>query len=246
MIYNFDDLTFKILSVDRICHKQGSFQVKGRAFGALSLRVCGEGVFEIQGTHFVSKPGDVIFIPRDIPYKVKYTNGESIAIHFSECSYNQPENIFLPPEGSVVALFENLLEMSANGCSTNKIKACIYEILDELDSKTKVNDKEFLNIIEYIKGNFTDSTFDIDSICTKFFLSTSTLQRKFDKYLGISPKQYILTLRTKKALQLLVEAEHSVKEIAYTCGFHDEKYFSRVIKEKYGKCPSEFIKGIKI
>lgn len=246
MIYNFDDLTFKILSVDRICHKQGSFQVKGRAFGALSLRIRGEGTFEIQGKRFVSKTGDVIFIPRDVSYNVEYTEGESIAIHFSECNYNQVENISLPSVGGVMALFENLLKLYEEGCGTNKIKACVYEILDEADRITSVQDREFLRIVEYVKENFTDVDFDVESVCREFFISKSTLQRKFGKYLGMSPKQYILTLRTRKALNMLVSNGVSVKETADACGFKDEKYFSRVIRERYGKCPSKFVKGIKM
>lgn len=244
MIYNFDDLNFKILSVDRFYHKPGSFLVKGRVFGALSLRIRGEGAFEIQGRRFVSKPGDVIFIPRDAPYNVEYTEGESIAIHFSECNYNQAENISLP-SGGMAALFENLLKLYTEGCGANRIKACVYEILDEADRITSVQDREFLRIVEYVKENFTDGEFDVESICREFFISKSTLQRKFGKYMGMSPKQYILTLRTRKALNLLVSGL-SVKETADACGFKDEKYFSRVIKERYGKCPSEFIKGIKI
>ncbi len=246
MIYNIEDLKFKILSVGRFSHKNGKFHVKSRAYSALSIRTQGEGTFEIQGKRFISKPGDIIFIPRGTPYKVEYTGGESIAVHFSECNYTAVENISLEKPGGVSALFESLLKMYEEGCSINRAKAYIYEILDEVDNRKSFNNGEFLRFVEYVKDNFCDSELNVERICSVFFISKSTLQRRFNKYYDMSPKQYILVLRIQKAMKLLIEGELSVKEIAFSCGFRDEKYFSRVIKERYGRCPSEFVKGIKM
>ncbi len=248
MICNCENLTFNVLSVDRFLHSSGTFNVKSRIYGALSLRIRGEGRFEIQGKSFISKPGDVIFIPKDVSYRVEYTEGESIAIHFSECNYNLVENISLAKWGGALALFENLLKLYNDGQSANRTKALIFEILDEIDTqyKASMKDEEFIRLVEYTARNFSDMEFNIDSLCSVFFVSKSTLQRKFNKYYNMSPKQYILMLRVQKALKLLASGEFSVKEIAYACGFRDEKYFSRVIKERYGRSPSEFINGIKI
>ena len=69
-------------------------------------------------------------------------------------------------------------------------------------------------------------------------MSPSALQRAFLHHFGMSPKQYVIKLRTHKALQLLVENRLSVKQVAYACGFADEKYFSRAFKSKYGYPPS--------
>ena len=47
----------------------------------------------------------------------------------------------------------------------------------------------------------------------------------------------------EKALELLSEGELSIKEIAFTCGYSDEKYFSRAFRKKYGCPPSHFYKN---
>ena len=70
-------------------------------------------------------------------------------------------------------------------------------------------------------------------------MSASGLQRAFLQHFGSSPKQYVIKLRLHKALQLLVENKLSVKEVAFACGFSDEKYFSRAFKAKYGYPPSQ-------
>ena len=52
MIYNFDNLSFQILTVDRFFHQKGFFEVNTRPYAALSFRVSGTGDFEI-GTALV-------------------------------------------------------------------------------------------------------------------------------------------------------------------------------------------------
>ena len=86
--------------------------------------------------------------------------------------------------------------------------------------------------------HFCDPSLDIAAICEQGFLSPSGLQRAFLQRFGISPKQYIIKLRMNKALQLLAENRLPVKAVALSCGFSDEKYFSRAFREKYGYPPS--------
>ena len=50
--------------------------------------------------------------------------------------------------------------------------------------------------------------------------------------------QHIIRLRMNKALRLLTEDCLPVKEIAFLCGFSDEKYFSRAFRKYYGYPPS--------
>ena len=50
MLYNFDELSFQILTIDRFLHKEGIFQVKERPYAALSFRVSGTGNFKIGDT----------------------------------------------------------------------------------------------------------------------------------------------------------------------------------------------------
>jgi hypothetical protein len=95
MIYNFDNLIFQILTVDRFYHNKGIFNVKARPYAALSLRVAGTGEFKIGGKSFVTAPGDILFIPADAPYEVEYSVSESIVANLECCNYTEPE-VFSP------------------------------------------------------------------------------------------------------------------------------------------------------
>ena len=246
MIFNFDDFSFQILTIDRFSHQDGSFDVKARNYAALSFRVKGTGTFEIKGTRFTTSPGDVLFLPAYTPYKVEYSVSESIVVHFERCNYFEAETLHLKSNSLIAALFQHLLKEWGQRHSVNQAKSIIYDILEKIanDQKTSINDTAVANCIRYIDEHFCDTDLNIETICDTAFISASSLQRAFAKHFGMSPKQYLIQLRMNRALELLTENKLSIKEISFICGFTDEKYFSRAFKKKYGFPPSQLRKHI--
>ena len=246
MIHNFDNLSFQILTINRFIHQEGFFDVKARPYAALSFRVNGTGAFEIGNKRFLTKPGDVLFLPADTPYKVEYSVSESIVVHFDQCNYSQAENICIGNSLETGIRFHHLLEAWNQRHSVNQAKHIIYDILDKMsnDQKKSFSDTAVANCIRYIEANFCDCELDIKRVCGVGFISVSSLQRALTKCFGMSPKQYLIQLRMNRALELLTKNELSVKEISLACGFTDEKYFSRAFKKKYGYSPSQFKKHI--
>ena len=75
-------------------------------------------------------------------------------------------------------------------------------------------------------------------------MSTSSLSLKLKPLTGLTPMQYVQELRFQEARQLLLERKvSSVKAVSYTVGFKSEKNFSRNFKKRFGKYPSEYLKG---
>jgi len=241
VIYNFDNLSFRILTVDRFLHREGFFDVKARPYAALSFRVSGRGDFEIGTKHFVTNPGDVFFLPANTPYKVDYSISESIVIHFDNCNYSEVENICFENSAAIKLCFENLLKSWKEQASINKSKSIIYDILDKMenDQIRAINDTTVTSCVSYMEEHYCDPTLDIEALCDMSFISPSTLQRAFSKYFGLSPKQYLIQLRMNHALELLTKRKLSIKEISSACGFTDEKYFSRAFKKRYGYPPTQ-------
>ena len=237
MIYNFENLTFNILTAAKFKHTDGVFKVKGRPYSALSYRTSGTGAFFTEEKSFVSSPGDIVFIPAHKDYNVRYESGESIAIHLLDCSYNCFENIS-PANFTMVKLcFDELLE--SNG-EFNAQKSVIYKILHILASSHAIHDSDLKRCVEFIGQNFCTSQLSVSDICKAACISESTLRRKFQAFFGQSCEQYITKLRLSNAIDLITRGEFSVKEAAHQCGFDDEKYFSRLVKRKYGAAPSDF------
>ncbi len=244
MLYNFDELSFSVLSVERFTHKKGSFSVKARPYAALSFRTGGTGAFKVSGVEFISDEGDIVFIPANTPYEVNYSVSESIVVHFSECNYYDTEHIRIKSKALVSLKFSQMLLHWSDSHSVNRAKADIYDILStvENDKRTAITNEAVESCIRYIDLNFCDPSLTVESACELSFISVSTLQRAFSKHFGVSPKQYLIKLRMNKAIELLTNTDKPIKEISFECGICDEKYFSRIFRRIYGYSPS-LLKG---
>jgi AraC-like DNA-binding protein len=92
---------------------------------------------------------------------------------------------------------------------------------------------------DYIEANF-DKKIEIETIARIANVSTFHFFRTFKQVFKTSPHQYILTLRLKKAAQLLKKRQYSITDIAYQIGFADIHAFSKAFKKNYGVAPSHF------
>ncbi len=139
MLYNFDALSFQILTIDRFLHSEGVFHVKARPYAALSFRVKGTGHFKIGGKALFTRPGDVLFIPADVPYEVEYSVSESIVANLQFCNYTEPELFSFQREGEGALLFLQLLTDWQARHSTNQAKSTLYAILEKIDRELKLS-----------------------------------------------------------------------------------------------------------
>ena len=64
----------------------------------------------------------------------------------------------------------------------------------------------------------------------------------FQKYLKISPSQYLQQYRLSKACTLLRKTSLSITDISYTVGFQHAPYFTKLFTQYIGETPSEYRK----
>ena len=100
----------------------------------------------------------------------------------------------------------------------------------------------FTKANEIVKKFYTDPTFDVDQFASEMFVSRSQLYNKLKAITNLSANEFINTYRLKKAHELLQLGELQISEVAYTTGFNDPKYFSRIFKKYYKKAPSDLVK----
>ena len=242
MLYDFDDLTFGILAVERLRHPDGTHRIEGRPFAALAFRISGEVEFEIAGKRFSSRTGDVCFIPQNVSYTAVYSGCEYVVVHFKKCNYKTHENFSVDNISYIAAEFSKLCTEWKEKHSANRAKATLYKILSRIaEQKTlTITDTAFLKSVRYMEENLSDPTLSLTQVCAAVGISEAGLRRKFHAYYNLSPKKYLIKLRLDRAVELLVSSDKSVKEIALDCGFEDEKYFSRIVKGTYRQPPSAF------
>ena len=83
----------------------------------------------------------------------------------------------------------------------------------------------------------------VTDICDSFYISTSTLYRVFKEKFDMSPKQFIIDLRIRKAKQLLSEQLLRISEISDNCGFSNPYHFCRLFKLHTGTTPLQYRKS---
>lgn len=93
--------------------------------------------------------------------------------------------------------------------------------------------------IAYIEKHYAEDIALADLVQTSGY-SERQLTRLFHRTFAASPKQYITKLRIQKAQQLLPDPSHSIGEVAWSCGFADQNYFSRVFRSETGETPSAY------
>jgi YesN/AraC family two-component response regulator len=115
------------------------------------------------------------------------------------------------------------------------------ELPRNLGNGQSLDDKFLSKLYEVLEASYTNPDFSVELFADAMFVSRSLLYKKLKALLDLSPNDFITVYRLKKSLPLLMSGEMSINEVAYTIGFNDPKYFSRVFKKFYKKTPSEYI-----
>jgi AraC-like DNA-binding protein len=81
---------------------------------------------------------------------------------------------------------------------------------------------------------------DLASLAREASLSPFHFLRLFSKALGVTPHQYLIRSRLRRAAKLLAEKERSVTDIALDVGFADLSNFVRTFRRAAGVPPGRF------
>lgn len=96
--------------------------------------------------------------------------------------------------------------------------------------------------IGYMKANFSRKI-TMDQIAAQAGLSKFHFLREFKRITGRTPIHYLNAIRCEYARNLLESGNHSVKEVAFLCGFSNNSYFSSVFQRYTGLLPSQVHTG---
>lgn len=115
--------------------------------------------------------------------------------------------------------------------------------LHKSDFKISAEYKEFLNkCITIIESHLKDKNFTVQTLLSEMSMSHSNLLRKVKSVSGQPVNVFIRSIRLRKAAELFIHTDYSIKETAYTVGIRDIKYFREQFNKVFGMNPSDYIK----
>ena len=103
-----------------------------------------------------------------------------------------------------------------------------------------IDDATTEKIVRYINENIGNPDMKIDDIASAMGMSRSVLYGKIKSAVGMTPVDFVRHIRIMRATELLCKTNDTLSNIAYSVGFSDPKYFSKVFKKEMGIIPSEY------
>lgn len=91
----------------------------------------------------------------------------------------------------------------------------------------------------WIEQRFTGAI-NMADVARNLSTSSATLNRRFHKALGLSPKAYVGQLRFQAALRMLERSTRSVDRIAQLVGYSDSRLFRAMFRQHAGMTASEW------
>ena len=93
---------------------------------------------------------------------------------------------------------------------------------------------------EYVQQHIDDETLNVEKLAEVACVSVSSLFKKMKATIGVSPNEFILISRLKKATDLLKDESLSIEQVSIRTGFRSHAYFSTCFKKQFGVSPSVY------
>ena len=250
-IHSIDILSLSGSGMRHDC--EGQKHIKSLPF--LSVVQAIEGSYDIalnDGRTFSTGEGGIFIAPAEVKQTIIHHNGKSGKMcaqwAFMEISINN--NFFLDdlfdlpilmPESKLAAAGEHIQTICSDAPLWEKYAAGyrLAGILIESGKPKSVPDETHMLIRSFVAANF-GADIGSDDIAAHIHCSVSQVFRYTRKYFGMSPANYINSVRLRRAAELLELTQHSIGDIAVMIGFSDTSYFSRLFRQAFGMPPGNY------
>ena len=241
------------------CPPEHSWGPGQRDFFLLHLVRSGKGSFEQNGIRYPVQAGQafLIFPGETVSYRadsadpweylwVGFTGADAARLA-EGCGFvrsaavidtEQPDELF--------ARFESIYRQRGNTAADEMCMcAALLQLLAAMNAATpaaqSVKGDCAARAVHYIERNYCNDI-RIENVAAAVGISRSQLFRVFKERFGMSVSRFLTRYRIGIAAALLRKGEMSIGETAYSVGFFDQLYFSRVFKKEKGVTPSEYLR----
>ena len=181
-----------------------------------------------------------------------HVQGKEVDLLLKESGINANQPLLKVGHSSqLISLFREILDVLKNGFTyhsalyisslAKQVFSFQYYLLQENNSFIS-EDKQFKDILIFLQDHVNE-TLDIATMAKHSHLSATYFIRKFKHKFGYSPVVYFNRLKIQSACHLLLMSNRSVKEIAFSLGFEDPLYFSRLFRKIMNVSPLEYRKS---
>lgn len=115
-------------------------------------------------------------------------------------------------------------------------------LVDEfLKSRVPEPDPLYDKVMSLVAGIIANpSLTTVDAVVEEFGVSGRTLQRLFQRYVGVSPKWVLRRYRLHDAMTYIDQGRQDLAELAAELGWSDQSHFTNEFREVVGMTPGEY------
>ena len=201
---------------------------------------------------FTARAGDILYLSHHAKYSM-FIHDENYRFIFCDfefdCAQRRKCFVCTPKNTSMLEnLFLKLLNTHKSATTAAKADATallynIYATIIEQTNETYIN-KTLKDKIaaakDFIDTNAHDISLSVAKLADMAGVSEVYFRKIFCSEYGCAPRRYIISVRLKKAKQLLNYPFLSLEECAGESGFASLQYFCRVFKSELGITPTEY------
>lgn len=211
----------------------------------------GEGEILLDGAWHTASAGQVYILRRGEKHRYRANPGNPwkklwinyVADYISPLldAYGIKSGVYSAEDARIY--FEQAFEYASGGAPyTNfsyNIAQCVHNIINTVALESSRENSDRYRIREALNGSVYEKA-DLDVISERLHISKSNIIRIFKKSYGVTPYEYLVSLKIATAKILLKDTQMTIKEIAEKLCFSDEHYFSNVFLRRTGSRPREY------
>ena len=248
---SFNKLALTGVRQPRVVYSQKgrTFKVESRQYFGIVFCMSGQITYTANGKTYISNQGNAIFLPQGSSYSlVGDSEGQFPVINFLGKGLDCKEITILPLEDPQAHLqrFKTLQKLFLRNESQMKIYSTFYDLLDQLASSNEQNADRLTFAMKYIEEHIQDPNLSNVELAKHLGISEVYLRKQFQAHYHVTPKQYILDIRIRKAKQMIVDMPFTIAAIAEECGFSNPYHFCRTFKCRTGQTPTQYAKANRI
>lgn len=227
----------------------------------------GEGVIVVDGTPTVLRENDFVLIPAGYPYEYHPTvepwitnwvvfGGEACPALLKDLGLDRPTVVSITdntvPQGLFKSIYVNVNSGTVFGQEV--ASGYVYELilwfkqtilLTEMNRYRK-NSQQILGMaLDYIKDNVVRDV-TLRELSDHIGISQQHMCRIFREHLNVHYTEYVTRIRLNMAMDLILNTDIPMAEIAQKCGFRSASYFSTVFGKYERMTPNNYRKRYKV
>lgn len=122
---------------------------------------------------------------------------------------------------------------------------CVAPLVESYQRKTAKKspiEQHVEKAVAYMEANYPYNI-SVSDVVEYVGVDRSYFFRLFKRETGCGPQEWLIQLRLRHAVEMLLGTEYSVTEIACSVGFYDVSHFVKTFKKFYGCSPSAYRAG---